>query len=138
MGILLREAILKYLFFSLVIFFTSFGSASEYLLIKNGTVVNRIVADSVFADSISGDFDFVIEVKQSNREAGLGWDYDNGVLGVGSTLMPPVRPVIPETPEEAASRGKREDRTQLKVKIKGLCQAEADGLLKDICQLVGE
>lgn len=129
---------MKYLILSLILFSTSFVFADEYLLIKNDKVVNKIVADSDFAQSISGDYDFVVKVKQSNRDAGIDWDYDDGILGLGSKFTAPVRPVIPETPGEAADRVRREDKAQLKVKIKGLCQAEADGLLKDICQFVGE
>jgi len=107
---------MKYLILSLVIFFSSFANASEYLLIKNGKVVNRVVADSDFANSIDSDYDFVIQIKQTNKDVGLDWDYDNGVLGVGAKFTAPVRPVIPETPGERISREKREAKGQLKDK----------------------
>lgn len=52
----------------------------EFALIKDGKVVNVIVADQAFADSIAHEWDAVV----ASTGAGIGWTYD------GTTFHPPV------------------------------------------------
>lgn len=52
----------------------------RYALIKDGIVVNTIVAEQPFIDTIKDQYDAVIE----NDSAAIGWTYD------GSVLAPPV------------------------------------------------
>lgn len=52
----------------------------EFALIKDSKVVNVIVADQAFADSIAHEWDAVVPADGM----GIGWTYD------GTTFAPPV------------------------------------------------
>lgn len=47
-----------------------------YALIKNGVVINCIVADETFAAHIRPQYDFVIRVDELDPQPGIGWLYD--------------------------------------------------------------
>jgi len=109
--------------------------SDEYLLIKDGKVVNKIIADSAHAGAITSNHDFVKKAEVADKNVSVGWSYDNGILGVGASYTAPAAPA--ETAEQATLRSLRENKATLKSTIKGQCGAEPAGLLKDICLLVG-
>ena len=58
----------------------------DYSLIKNGKVVNRIVADEAFIDTIKHEWDFITD--DVTAQKGCLWD--------GEKFTPPVRPAVVE------------------------------------------
>ena len=59
-----------------------------YLLIKNGVVVNAIVATATEAARLTG-YDYVI----ANAEAGPGWQYQHGKFTPPDPATPPPPPL---------------------------------------------
>jgi len=51
-----------------------------YAIIKNGLVVNTIIADESFAAAIKNEYDFVIRVDQLDPQPGLTWTYVDGIF----------------------------------------------------------
>ncbi len=58
----------------------------DYILVKDGVVVNRIVASPEFVESIRSDYDSIVECDGSG--ASPGWTYD------GVSFTNPSPPVV--------------------------------------------
>ena len=65
------------------------GTLSMYALIKNTLVVNVIIADQAFADSIASDWDAVVP---ATPDVGIGWAYVDGVFTAPTQPTPPADP----------------------------------------------
>lgn len=55
-----------------------------YALVKDGVVKNTIVADSGFIATISGNWDYCVDITSLNPQPWQGWTYD------GSTFTAPA------------------------------------------------
>lgn len=55
-----------------------------FCLIKDGVVVNAIVADQSFVDLIKSQYDFVIQTDDLDPQPGVNWLYD------GEEFSPPA------------------------------------------------
>lgn len=55
-----------------------------YALVKNGLVVNTIVADPDFISHIKDQYDHCIQVSDDPGNPSIGWSYD------GSSFSPPM------------------------------------------------
>ena len=55
-----------------------------WALIKNGIVINTIVADAKFIDLIKDQYDFCLELEHQPGGPGIGWNYD------GQNFTPPA------------------------------------------------
>lgn len=72
----------------------------QYALIKNGEVVNTVVADQSFINSISSEYDHVEPLDtllEQNLSIGIGWSYSNGTFAAPVLPVQPTPPVVPET-----------------------------------------
>lgn len=68
-----------------------------FLLIKNGVVVNSVVADQTFADSIKSQYDFVIQTANKPGDPSVGYLYN------GSTFSAP--PVVITDDQRIGQKG---------------------------------
>lgn len=55
-----------------------------FALIKNGVVVNTIVADDDFIDQIEDQYDHCVDTSDMIQRPPIGWSYD------GSNFTPPA------------------------------------------------
>lgn len=51
-----------------------------FAVIKNGVVINTIVADQAFVDSVSSDYGACVRIDQLDPVPGMGWTYVDGVF----------------------------------------------------------
>ncbi len=63
----------------------------NFALINNNLVENVVEADQAWADSVSADWQAVVNITSMTPQPGIGWSYSNG----GFTA-----PVIPPTPAQ--------------------------------------
>lgn len=61
----------------------------NYALVKDGKVINRIVADADFIDKIRGDYDLITDATEAVK--GASWD--------GTNFTPPEPQPVPEPVE---------------------------------------
>ena len=66
----------------------------DYILVKNGVVVQLMLADDSFADSIKSSWDSVIEQTPDKKAVGPGYLYDIAT----QTFSPPLAPPPPPAP----------------------------------------
>lgn len=82
----------------------------EYSLIKDGKVVNRIVADADFIEKIRGDYDLITDDPQAAK--GATWD--------GKVFTPPVAKEVPETPPSKTVEDVLTKLAELEVMVKAV------------------
>ena len=64
----------------------------NYALINNNLVENVADADQAWADSVAPDWQYVVDITNTNPQPGIGWSYN------GSTFTAPVYPPAPPAP----------------------------------------
>ena len=94
----------------------------RYALIKNGKVANIIEADAEFAAGLPG-FDAVV----ASTEAGVGWDYANGML---------IAPEVPE-PEPVVQLTQLAYLRRFTAPERIAITASVDPLVQDFLTLLG-
>jgi len=65
----------------------------NYALINNNLVENVADADQAWADSVASDWQYVVDITNTNPQPGIGWSYN------GSTFNAPVIPPAPPAPD---------------------------------------